>query len=67
MEDKPIKCEFHCWIPFLSHKYDFDFSPLYYYRICEVCGCVELRDKIKEWREMYGLNKIEGKHTDRVA
>lgn len=52
--DIPVECAFHVWEPFLSHKFDLELSPMLYYRICDICGKIELRDKMKEWNEMYG-------------
>lgn len=52
--DIPIECANHVWEPFLSHDFGMNFSPLLYYRICDICGKIELRDKMKEWNKLYG-------------
>ena len=47
-DDIPIECAYHSWLPFLSYNFDLKLSSLCYYRICEICGRIELRDKMKE-------------------
>jgi len=51
-KDRPIKCKIHIWTPFLDYKLETtNLAPLQYHRICENCGKIELRDKLKEWEE----------------
>lgn len=53
-KDKPIKCSLHVWYPFLDHLLKTkNLSPLQYHRICGICGVVEYRDKLKEWKQLY--------------
>lgn len=54
-KDKPIECTNHVWYPFLDHNLEtINLAPMQYHRICGICGKIELRDKLKEWGELYG-------------
>jgi hypothetical protein len=53
-KDKPIECNNHVWYPFLDHELKTtNLAPMQYHRICGICGKIELRDKLKEWRQHY--------------